>query len=105
MVIRLPNGRELADVLLACFDLRLVAVPLHPRTTDRAVAGIAERVGAAALVDPAVCTAPACPTSTPPRTTWPSSCSPRAPPVRRKGSCSAGEPSWATPPRPRHCTD
>ncbi|WP_216823949.1 class I adenylate-forming enzyme family protein [Streptomyces roseifaciens] len=51
VVIRLPNGRELADVLLACFDLRLVAVPLHPRTTDRAVAGIAERVSAAALVD------------------------------------------------------
>ncbi|MFE0043043.1 class I adenylate-forming enzyme family protein [Streptomyces albireticuli] len=51
MVIRLPNGRELADVLLACFDLRLVAVPLHPRTPDRAVTGIAERVSAAALVD------------------------------------------------------
>lgn len=51
VVIRLPNGRDLADVLLACFDLRLVAVPLPPRTTDRAVAGIAERVSAAALVD------------------------------------------------------
>ncbi|MEU8786632.1 class I adenylate-forming enzyme family protein [Streptomyces sp. NPDC048637] len=51
VVIRLPNGHELADVLLACFDRRLVAVPLHPRTTDRAVAGIAERVSAAALVD------------------------------------------------------
>ncbi|MFC5147663.1 class I adenylate-forming enzyme family protein [Streptomyces aureoversilis] len=51
VVIRLPSGRELADVLLACFDLRLVAVPLHPRTTDRAVTGIAERVSAAALVD------------------------------------------------------
>lgn len=51
VVIRLPNGRALADVLLACFDLRLVAVPLHPRATDRAVAGIAERVSATALVD------------------------------------------------------
>ncbi len=51
VVIRLPNGRELADVLLACFDLRLVAVPLHPRTSDRAVEGIAERVSAAALAD------------------------------------------------------
>lgn len=51
VVIRLPNGRELADALLACFDLRLVAVPLHPRATDRAVTDIAERVGAAALVD------------------------------------------------------
>ena len=51
VVIRLPNGRALADVLLACFDLHLVAVPLHPRATDRAVAGIAERVSATALVD------------------------------------------------------
>ncbi|MET9644809.1 class I adenylate-forming enzyme family protein [Streptomyces syringium] len=51
VVIRLPNSRELADVLLACFDLRLVAVPLHPRATDRAVTGIAERVSATALVD------------------------------------------------------
>ncbi|MEU1674721.1 class I adenylate-forming enzyme family protein [Streptomyces roseifaciens] len=51
VVIRLASGRDLADVLLACFDQRLVAVPLHPRTTDRAVAGIAERVSAAALVD------------------------------------------------------
>ncbi|MFV8132802.1 class I adenylate-forming enzyme family protein [Streptomyces syringium] len=51
VVIRLPNGHKLADTLLACFDLRLVAVPLHPRTTDRAVADIAERVSAAALVD------------------------------------------------------
>ncbi|MFH8347732.1 class I adenylate-forming enzyme family protein [Streptomyces sp. NPDC018045] len=51
VVIRLPNGQDLADALLACFDLRLVAVPLPPRTTDRAVAGIAERVSAAALAD------------------------------------------------------
>ncbi|WP_406214246.1 class I adenylate-forming enzyme family protein [Streptomyces decoyicus] len=51
VVIRLPNGRALTDVLLACFDLHLVAVPLHPRATDRAVAGIAERVSATALVD------------------------------------------------------
>ncbi|MFJ5798415.1 class I adenylate-forming enzyme family protein [Streptomyces decoyicus] len=51
VVIRLPNGRALADVLLACFDLHLVAVPLHPRATDRAVAEIAERVSATALVD------------------------------------------------------
>ncbi|WP_411135601.1 class I adenylate-forming enzyme family protein [Streptomyces sp. C10] len=51
VVIRLPNGSALADVLLTCFDRRLVAVPLHPRATDRAVAGIAERVSAAALVD------------------------------------------------------
>ncbi|ARZ65910.1 hypothetical protein SMD11_0244 [Streptomyces albireticuli] len=51
VVIRLPSGRALADVLLACFALRLVAVPLHPRTTDRALADIAERVSAAALVD------------------------------------------------------
>ncbi|WP_432089909.1 class I adenylate-forming enzyme family protein [Streptomyces sp. NRRL F-5630] len=51
VLIRMPNGRGLADTLLACFDLRLVAVPLHPRTTGRAVADIAERVSAAALVD------------------------------------------------------
>ncbi|MFH8409944.1 class I adenylate-forming enzyme family protein [Streptomyces sp. NPDC018019] len=51
VVIRLPNGRDLADVLLTCFDLRLVAVPLPPRTTDRAVAGITERVSAAVVVD------------------------------------------------------
>ncbi|MFD7087140.1 class I adenylate-forming enzyme family protein [Streptomyces sp. NPDC059896] len=51
VVIRLPNGRALADTLLSCFDLKLVAVPLHPRSTDRAVAAIAERVSATALVD------------------------------------------------------
>ncbi|KAA6223928.1 long-chain fatty acid--CoA ligase [Streptomyces albofaciens JCM 4342] len=51
VVVRLPNGRALADTLLTCFDLRLVAVPLPPRTTDLAVAGIAERVSAAAVVD------------------------------------------------------
>ncbi|WP_326692091.1 acyl--CoA ligase [Streptomyces sp. NBC_01795] len=51
VVVRLPNGRELADVLLACFDLKLVAVPLHPRSTAAAVRGIAERVSATALVD------------------------------------------------------
>ncbi|MFJ2555983.1 MULTISPECIES: class I adenylate-forming enzyme family protein [unclassified Streptomyces] len=51
MVVRLPNGRALADTLLACFDRGLVAVPLPPRATDRAVADIAERVSATALVD------------------------------------------------------
>ncbi|NLU68792.1 class I adenylate-forming enzyme family protein [Streptomyces sp. HNM0574] len=52
VVVRLPNGPALAEVLLACFDLRLVAVPLPPRTGERAVAEIARRVSATALVDP-----------------------------------------------------
>ncbi|MFJ2648128.1 class I adenylate-forming enzyme family protein [Streptomyces sp. NPDC087420] len=51
VVIRLPGGRALADTLLTCFDHGLVAVPQHPRATDKAVAGIAERVSATALVD------------------------------------------------------
>lgn len=51
VVVRLPNGRALADTLLTCFDLGLVAVPLHPRATDRAARDIAERVSATALVD------------------------------------------------------
>ncbi|MGW0789317.1 class I adenylate-forming enzyme family protein [Streptomyces sp. NPDC002911] len=51
VVIRLPNGPHLADVLLTCFDTGLVAVPLHPRATDREVTGIAERVSATATVD------------------------------------------------------
>ncbi|RLL65870.1 class I adenylate-forming enzyme family protein [Streptomyces sp. Z26] len=51
VVVRLPNGRALADTLLACFDLGLVGVPLHPRSTARAVADIVGRVDAAAVVD------------------------------------------------------
>ncbi|MGW9175254.1 hypothetical protein, partial [Streptomyces decoyicus] len=47
VVIRLPNGRALADVLLTCFELHLVAVPLHPRATDRAGGGGAAGAGAA----------------------------------------------------------
>ncbi|MFB9904307.1 class I adenylate-forming enzyme family protein [Allokutzneria oryzae] len=51
VVIRLPNGEELAQTLLTCFDLDLVAVPLHPRSTDATVSGIVERVAASAVVD------------------------------------------------------
>ncbi|GAA2265359.1 hypothetical protein GCM10010145_42910 [Streptomyces ruber] len=51
VVVRLPTGPRLADTLLTCFDLRLVAVPLHPRATGREVADIAGRVSATALVD------------------------------------------------------
>lgn len=51
IVIRLPNGESLAEVLLACFDMRLVSVPLHPRTDDAEVKSFAERVLASAVVD------------------------------------------------------
>ncbi|MGW8378375.1 class I adenylate-forming enzyme family protein [Streptomyces sp. ODS28] len=51
VMIRLPNGQALADVLLTCFDLGLVAVPLPPRTSESSVAPLAERVSAAAVVD------------------------------------------------------
>ncbi|MFE7334967.1 AMP-binding protein [Streptomyces griseus] len=50
VVIRLPNGGALAEVLLACFDLRLVSVPVHPRSTDAEVAQLIDRVYASAVV-------------------------------------------------------
>ncbi|MGW0894980.1 class I adenylate-forming enzyme family protein [Saccharopolyspora sp. NPDC002578] len=49
VVIRLPNGPELASALLACFDRELVAVPLAPRGTDPAE--IVRRVRASAVVE------------------------------------------------------
>ena len=51
VVVRLPGGDALADILLTCFDHRLVSVPLHPRATDAEVAEFAERVSASAIVD------------------------------------------------------
>ncbi|WP_258348545.1 class I adenylate-forming enzyme family protein [Saccharopolyspora gregorii] len=49
VVIRLPNGPELAAVLLDCFDRELVAVPLAPRGTD--LPEIVRRVRASAVVE------------------------------------------------------
>ncbi|MCX2732706.1 fatty acid--CoA ligase family protein [Saccharopolyspora sp. NFXS83] len=49
VVIRLPNGPDLASVLLTCFDRELVAVPLAPRGTDPAE--IVRRVRASAVVE------------------------------------------------------
>ncbi|MCQ8194335.1 long-chain fatty acid--CoA ligase, partial [Streptomyces sp. RCU064] len=51
VVIRLPNGHRLADILLGCFDRELVAVPLHPKAGDADLAAGAARVAAAAVVD------------------------------------------------------
>ncbi|WP_434381861.1 class I adenylate-forming enzyme family protein [Melittangium boletus] len=51
VVVRLPNGPGLAQALLGCFDRELVAVPMHPRSTDAAVRGIVDRVAACAVLD------------------------------------------------------
>lgn len=51
VVVRLPNDNILADVLLTCFERRLVSVPVHPRATDAEVADFAGRVYASAIVD------------------------------------------------------
>ncbi|HET6706377.1 class I adenylate-forming enzyme family protein [Amycolatopsis sp.] len=51
VVVRMPNGAELAEVLRTCFDLELVAVPLGPRTTGAQLADIVDRVRAASIVD------------------------------------------------------
>ncbi|AUX44545.1 uncharacterized protein SOCE26_060110 [Sorangium cellulosum] len=51
VVVRLPNGPGLAKALLGCFDREVVAVPLHPRSTDTAVRGIVDRVAASAVLD------------------------------------------------------
>ncbi|MEU8874810.1 class I adenylate-forming enzyme family protein [Streptomyces javensis] len=51
VVIRLPGGHRLANVLLGCFDRGLVAVPLHPRAGDADLSAGAARVAAAAIVD------------------------------------------------------
>jgi long-chain acyl-CoA synthetase len=58
VVVRLSNGDTLADVLLTCFERRLVSVPLHPRATNAEVAESADRVSASAIVyadDTGVC--------------------------------------------------
>lgn len=51
VVIRLHSGHPLAGLLMACFDQRLVAVPLPPRTSDADMIAIVDRVSAAAVVD------------------------------------------------------
>ncbi|MEU1802418.1 class I adenylate-forming enzyme family protein [Streptomyces sp. NPDC019937] len=51
VVIRLPHGAPLAGALLTCFDLRLVAVPQHPRTSDAELAATVRRVDASAVID------------------------------------------------------
>jgi long-chain acyl-CoA synthetase len=51
IVIRLPNGETLADVVRTCFDHRLVSVPVHPRADDAEVSDYADRVQASAIVD------------------------------------------------------
>jgi long-chain acyl-CoA synthetase len=51
VVIRLPHGEPLAGALLTCFDLRLVAVPQHPRTSDAELAAAVRRVDASAVID------------------------------------------------------
>lgn len=51
VVIRLPHGEPLAGALLTCFDLRLVAVPQHPRTSDAELAATVRRVNASAVID------------------------------------------------------
>lgn len=51
VVTRLPSGNELASVLITCFELELVAVPLPPRTGDAQLEDIVRRVQASAVVD------------------------------------------------------
>ncbi|MFF0146703.1 acyl-CoA synthetase (AMP-forming)/AMP-acid ligase II [Amycolatopsis sulphurea] len=51
IMIRMPHGGALASVLRACFDAGVTAVPLGPKTGDRELAGLAERVRASAIVD------------------------------------------------------
>ncbi|RNG34177.1 class I adenylate-forming enzyme family protein [Streptomyces botrytidirepellens] len=51
VVIRLPHGEPLAGALLTCFDLRLVAVPQHPRASDAELAAAVRRVDASAVID------------------------------------------------------
>lgn len=50
VVLRCPTGDAFAELLLACADRRLVAVPLRARVTDTEVARAAA-VGASAVVD------------------------------------------------------
>ncbi|MFF4478978.1 class I adenylate-forming enzyme family protein [Streptomyces sp. NPDC001520] len=51
VVIRLPHGEPLAGALLTCFDLGLVAVPRHPRSSDAELADTVRRVDASAVID------------------------------------------------------
>ncbi|AQW48646.1 class I adenylate-forming enzyme family protein [Streptomyces violaceusniger] len=51
VVIRLPHGESLAGALLTCFDLGLVAVPRHPRSSDAELADTVRRVDASAVID------------------------------------------------------
>ncbi|AUG77882.1 hypothetical protein CFP65_3074 [Kitasatospora sp. MMS16-BH015] len=53
VVVRCPNGPRLAAILTACFDLSLVAVPLHPRTPDADLAEAARRTSASLVIDAA----------------------------------------------------
>ncbi|WP_037323965.1 AMP-binding protein [Amycolatopsis thermoflava] len=51
VVLRCPTGDAFAELLLACADRRLVAVPLRARVPDTEVARVAAAVGASAVVD------------------------------------------------------
>lgn len=51
VVIRHRTGETLADIVCACFERRLVAVPLSTRTSDRELTAIVERVSAGIVVD------------------------------------------------------
>lgn len=50
VIIRQPDGERLAAILTGCLDAGLVAVPLHPGTTDRDTADMAERVSASLII-------------------------------------------------------
>ncbi|OLR92461.1 class I adenylate-forming enzyme family protein [Actinokineospora bangkokensis] len=52
VVLALPSGDRLAELLLDCLDRELVAVPLDPRTPEARRAEVAARVRASAVVTP-----------------------------------------------------
>lgn len=51
VVVRSPNGTALAALLATCWERQLVAVPLHPATSDADRDAIAAEVAASALID------------------------------------------------------
>jgi long-chain acyl-CoA synthetase len=67
VVIRQSGSAVLAELLLACLDAGLVAVPVHPGADDRAVDELARRVSASLIVrggpgrQPEVTELPGCP--------------------------------------------
>ncbi|PWW63610.1 class I adenylate-forming enzyme family protein [Actinokineospora spheciospongiae] len=52
VVLALPSGDRLAELLLGCLDRELVAVPLDPRTPPSRVAEVVRRVRASAVITP-----------------------------------------------------